>query len=158
MDQIDFNPDNCMVDGCNAPHYPDLPLLRKVVDYIKADPKSWSQENWAMRLFSKWVQPRDQNGRFAQGQRYQTCGTAMCVAGHAASLGGFQIAWDDKAQYASYVKETGKFDTLVTIAMAATHALGINRNEAQMLFRGRNNLGDVLRVCQGIAARVGEEF
>lgn len=152
-----YDPEVCLVDGCNTQHFPDLPLLRKVVDHIKADPDSWEQGNWAVRWL-KWTQPRDQKGRFGQGQKYQTCGTAMCVAGHAASLGGFQIAWDPNADYANNVKEKGKDGGIVSIPEAARHALGLTRSEASMLFRGRNNLGDVLRVCQRIAARVGEEF
>lgn len=151
---------SCPVIDCDGLHFLNLPLLRKVVEYITQQPDEWHQEVWAARTGqSHWVQKRDEHGRFIQGKEYQDCGTAMCVAGHAAVMDGFTVQWHEHDEQASCVVETDEDGRAIPIETAATHALGLGAAEASGLFEGDNSLSDIIELCEGFAMhRAGEDF
>jgi hypothetical protein len=107
---------------------PNLPLLRKVLEQITAAPETWDQSAWAATT---------------------PCGTAMCVAGHAAALTGhtFRFESDGKA---------GDTTDGRLISAVAIEELGLTLYESDELFDSRNGLADLQRIAGRIAARAGE--
>lgn len=52
---------------------PNIPLLRKTLEYIEEHPHEWDQDSWA--------------------EKWPGCGTTMCVAGTATYLSGADLVW-----------------------------------------------------------------
>ena len=119
---------------------PNLPLLRKVLEHVDAHPDEWNQHAWGM-----------QTSRSA-------CGTAFCIAGHAAVMAGLTPVWKrtgDETFMHSVVDADGNE---VFVAYAAQDALGLTGAEQEQLFWLYNSRADVQTVAERIAARGGERL
>lgn len=105
-------------------HTVNVPLLRKILEHITAHPEEWHQEWWAIKTSES------------------SCGTACCVAGWAAFLGGYSFRWghlqdNDKAS----VNVGGKAGK--TIPEIARKLLGLNQDQGTELFYSGNTLKDL---------------
>src|SRR5437588_13068265 len=97
----------------------NIPLLRKVLDHITAHPDEWDQGSWAIQTDSS------------------PCGTAFCVAGHAAVMRGHEIAWVPGALPVYYTRSGEAIDTV------AVKELGLNMAQSAHLFAPDNSLADL---------------
>lgn len=136
---------------------PNLPLLRKTLEHIKAHPEEWNQDRW-------YTQKPD-GETSVEGN---VCQTAACVAGHALIFSGHKLSLvmledDDDLETASVLVdgELGVSVGDVPWALDAPHfvaaqELGLTYTESTDLFNWANNKERVQRIANEIAARAGE--
>lgn len=118
---------------------PNVPLLRKVWEYVKDEPDDYDQREWVK-----------------QQHLGTTCGTTYCFAGHALALSGHTL--EARYSYGTYAPEyylDGERVVDVNIAAEACKALGISYTMGDRLFWGSNTREDVRRIVSGI---IGEEL
>lgn len=151
------NASDCPVPGCDKQHLPNLPLLRKIVDEITVDPAHWYQAFWATAQSVARKMTRNERGQFT-GIEEVACGSAYCVAGHAAQMTGYHFQWNDREDNAIDVVELDSNGNEMTISAVAMHELGLTQREAIGLFDAGNKLDDVKNHCRYIAERAGEKF
>lgn len=111
---------------------PNLPLLRKTLEYIEANPLEYNQDMYAV-----WSEE-------------SPCGAAFCVAGHALLLSG-EYSYRGVFVHAA----TGEF---VSAGRTALGLLGLTMSEGKTLFDASNTWADVLEAAGLIAARAGERL
>lgn len=116
---------------------PNLPLLRKVLDHIDAHPEEWDQWQFA---------------------RVVSCGTAFCVAGHAAVMSGAEPVFSPGSDRTCTFRTAEGWT--VDVESYARDLLGLTPDEASVvdggLFDTANDRADVQRIAEAIAARAGE--
>lgn len=100
----------------------NVELLRDVLTHITEHPEEHEQEHWAVR---------------------RSCGTAMCVAGHAVVKVGRQLRWDDDDQTVT----CSVVGTTASISSVATDVLRLQSHDANRLFWGGNSLDDLWRIA-----------
>src|SRR6478609_9322821 len=102
---------------------PNLPLLRKVLAYIDAHPDEWDQFSWGVQT-QAWP-----------------CGTAFCIAGHAAVMSGAKPIWsrDCPCGCEPLMEEVEMDGRVLQPATAAREVLGLTYNESQSLFSAEND-------------------
>lgn len=108
----------------------DLPLLVKVLEHVTAHPEEHDQSVWAQQT---------------------PCGTAMCVAGHTATMCGWDIDrsfWSPMTGF-SQVRRAGCAERR-HVSDVAAEALGLTADEADVLFDGWNTLADLWWVARKI--------
>lgn len=113
---------------------PNLPLLRKALDWAELEakkPRRESQWNQAM-----WLSETD-------------CGTAYCIAGYVAHITA-DINRDDGIGMTTL--------SGVLIPRHATRELGLTNGEAAQLFMASNSIADLRMIAEDIAERAGEEL
>ncbi len=137
------------------PPVPNLPLLRKILDKIDTDPESWVQGCWGMEWNSITGDIiADQHRQL--GRAHTACGTAYCIAGHAAILTGWKPStWSLGEASAYWEHEDGRERR---ISVIGRDALGLTGEEAEMLFSGGNSRAEVQLLAEIIAARAGERL
>lgn len=137
----------------------NVKLLRETLEFIKAHPNDWDQDFW------RWMPDPEDN-------EPERCGTVMCFAGWAAELGGCRWVAKPHQAYAEYVQSneadrrwlernpdrgwafaTVKGRQAVSVQVRAQRVLGLNDEQASLLFNGSNDLdvleGIVDELCQG---------
>src|SRR6186713_354737 len=67
---------------------PNIELLQKTLEYIKAYPQTWNQDDWFMILNEDTMELVPHLVEI-EVTEVNSCGTAMCFAGHAALMEGF---------------------------------------------------------------------
>jgi hypothetical protein len=147
---------------------PNLPLLRKVLAQIDAEPWTWEQRTWAVL----WRTPAGANLRQAradQNQIPETCGTAFCIAGHTALMEGWSPIWcgvnEDfdfmpgraRTNWVKYDGDGREVDRRY-IASIAGEALGLTEGERIALFDEFNSRSRIQQIAEAIATRAGEEL
>lgn len=116
----------------------NVPLLRKTLEYIEAHPEEWVQCNWRTLV-----------------QRTTFCGTAYCFAGTAANLNGAEwrnpapTSGQDNYDHAHMIVTP---ERSVAIGEYARDILGLNDNQAFLLFGEFNTLADLRRIVAGLIA------
>lgn len=158
----------CLIAGCSGIHYPDLPLLRKIFEYIEAHPEEWDQGSWGKAFdLPPLRRLRDERGRFTGGferlkaEEIAHCGTSFCVAGHATNLAGANLVKDGSHLYTEGLRVYAKCEyqgRTYYISELARHLLGLTEYEADNLFAAGNDFDDVREYCEEIASTVGEVF
>lgn len=129
------------------PPVPNLPLLRKILEKIDAEPDSWVQCAWGLEWNSI-------NGRLVNRRNRPTCGTAFCIAGHAADMTGWTTTGWSAGEASSFWENADGQERQVSII--GREALGLTYIEAELLFNGENNRSRVQYVAESIAERAGE--
>lgn len=114
-------------------------LLQDTLDWIKAKPQEYAQNNWI------------------QSAEESPCGTRMCFAGHAAVLAGAEnpdpkkhfigdwfVKNDENKSYLSQ-KTVGKYDAkdYMHVQVFATKALGLTAPEAAYLFGADRTVAEI---------------
>ncbi len=135
---------------------PDLPLLRKAVDFVRESAemgsKAWNQAHWSNPIYD---------------EQKNVCGTAYCVAGYVTSLQPEYAATvtpavtlQDGRVCAGHLVETwnGLHFAPNQHADVARVRLGLTHDEAALLFSGENTADEVESYARLVAARVGEEL
>lgn len=141
---------------------PNIPLLRKTMETILDNPQEWVQEAWVTGGTSYIdhddYEIDDDDGAWALGHLAMkprlrdrsefVCGTAMCFAGHAATLAGHDV-------WSGGVVRLGPdhIDT-VDVDMVAAKELGIDIEPAAQLFRGDNS---IIALASGVHELTGGE-
>jgi hypothetical protein len=115
---------------------PDLPLLKKAVEYVDAHPEEWDQEEW-----------------YAEDH----CGTVACLAGRTCLLAGdtpsdLEPGLNGRLQTAFIVRDGGGVQD---ISERARELLGLTHDECRM-FSATNDRADLQEWAIRIAARAGE--
>jgi hypothetical protein len=132
----------------SADPYPDIPLLRKAVEWVEeqdalpADEREWNQRNW----FTSEAMERESLQRQVVPIG---CGTKACVCGRLAIQNGAEVAL---LPYGG-LEIDGQPPTRY-----GARVLGITNSEATDLFYFENTAADVRRHAEAIAARVGERL
>jgi hypothetical protein len=118
-------------------HFKGYWLAVDVLAHIELDPASWDQGSWAKSRNSVAPRPTEPG-----------CGTGMCFAGWAVTLGAInpqdRIKWIDEGTYGGepiWVGNTTKSGLIVS--ERASRLLELETNPE--LFAGRNNLHDLYR-------------
>lgn len=131
---------------------PDLPLLRKAVEWAeteatKPDGESqWYQDTW-----------RTTHGDTSEG----FCGTSFCIAGYVAEttegnwVGQSERLYAKDYDHPECVKVNPARNT-VHVSDRAQRLLGLTHGEAAQLFSAYNTIDDVRRAAKRIALRAGE--
>jgi len=133
---------------------PNLPLLRKVLSQIDAEPDSWVQRAWGLQWRSLTGMVVCQV--LSVEDVVKSCDTAFCIAGHVALLEGWAPPeWEDGEAAEDWISVDGHLDSVSDVAR---RALGLTHCEAEMLFDSDNSRADVDRIAAGIAARAGERL
>lgn len=125
---------------------PNLPLLRKILDQVDAHPETWSQTVWGIQ-------------RQVEGA---ACGTAFCIAGHAAMMTGAEPFWDKRGGgggtwVLNLVRDADGQPWEVDAYARAQ--LGLTEDEASCyrgLFDPGNTRERVQEIAEQIAERAGE--
>lgn len=143
---------DCPIEDCDGMHIPNVPLMRKITDYIKANPQTWYQRLWAVvipkgKLVPYYSPSRDLVVR--ESAQANACGTAYCIAGHAAMMS------EDPLKFNG---ETPTSDTVqgYTAPERARHELGLSSIEAGRLFSGDNSWGRIKKLMNQYAALVDD--
>ena len=124
---------------------PDLPLLRKVLDYIDAHREQWLQQIWGT---DRAILTEDGEVDFDLSRPPSACHTAHCIAGWAVILDGtHEVTFCAGAMYVDGSPSAGPF---------AQKLLGLTDFEAADLFHWSNDRAEVQRVAGKIAERAGE--
>lgn len=113
---------------------PNIPLLRRTLDHIRAHPEEWRQGYWR-------------------------CGTTMCFAGHAAFLAGGEWFHPEDPMCSYMVAQPGEVTYLrgaVRVEDRARRVLGLTEGQADELFAGINTLGEIETLIDEICAEAGE--
>lgn len=129
---------------------PNLPLLRKVLDQIDAEPASWHQASWGIRWDSEAGRAELPYSLLSEEQ-VAACGAAYCIAGHAAVMAGYDLEF-------SHEGEAAWTTTDESVEAVARRELGLTDAERRSLFAGGNSRGDVQYAAELIAARAGESL
>ncbi len=105
----------------------NIPLLRKTMEYIEANPLEWDQSSWASNT---------------------PCGTTMCFAGTAAFLAGADLMLDLPGVSGSEACKTPEGDFLA-IDEYARQQLGLTASQADRIFYSDpHNPQDMRRVVE----------
>lgn len=137
------------------PPVPNLPLLRKILEKIDLEPDSWVQGCWAVdwnSITGRLLANRHGHARLT----YPACGTAYCVAGHAADMTGWTPSGWSIGEASSYWTNGDGRER--SIRVIARNALGLTQLEAELLFDGGNTRSRVQYLAEGIAMRAGEKL
>jgi hypothetical protein len=94
----------------------NVPLLTRVLDHITVNPKEWEQANWAVKT---------------------SCGTACCVAGHAAVMTGHTPDFS-RGYGRTDMTSDGRL-----IYEVAQQELGLGADQADAMFAQENTLHDL---------------
>lgn len=127
--------------------WPNLPLLRKVLDHIDAHPEEWHQRFWAINTTET------------------ACGTAYCIAGHAAVMTGHDVKIDPADIWSvlvddneSCIRDLPDEPLESTVAFVARQELGLSFEDGCVLFASWNDRATVQAIAEDIAARAGERL
>lgn len=113
----------------------NVTLLRKTLEHIKAHPEAWDQADWRT-----------------------VCGTAMCFAGHAATIAGG--TW--QSNQISYLDAVPEDDAdkvghlpsgrVIHVSARAQRDLGLTDDQAHRLFHGANTLPTLEYIVEDLCA------
>lgn len=115
---------------------PNLELLHRVMDYIETHPKNWIQSSWF------WI--TDHNNDLVphlidvEVEEVNSCGTAMCFAGHAALMEGFPAP--PKVQHTEWSRKIDGDFWPESVDAFATKRLGLSSEVAEELFDSENTI------------------
>lgn len=132
----------------------NVALLRETLEYIKEHPAAWNQDFWRFEV---------ENGR---------CHTVMCFAGHAAVLDGVKWSTSVHGNYAEYVLandadrkfvkghpeyewaliQDHKGRDALPVQFRAQRVLGLDKAQAEQLFRGSNTLAQLESIVEELEA------
>lgn len=130
---------------------PNLPLLRKVVDWAQAEAAKPDHEcAWDQSVWKSLVE--------------RPCGTAYCIAGYTAQISGG--VWSQDGHGELLIAEPGEEGTrkccneehVISPSQRAATLLGLTPNEAGDLFEAENGIADIREIADQIAARAGERL
>jgi hypothetical protein len=98
----------------------NVPLLRKVLEHVTAHPEEWEQGQWGIQVDT-------------------ACGSAHCVAGHAAMMAGAKPVWNVHARTMENVTipETGEAKSVFRYA---AEVLGLSDAQGMRMFDAFNTL------------------
>lgn len=123
----------------------NVKLLREVLDYIKANPQKWNQDAWFKVSVDKQGEPIF-NKVTLQFEEVNSCNTALCFAGHAALMSGFDAPPRyDYEVWRGWGPGLPKGERM-DVDQYATEVLGLSTNQADVLFNGDNSLEDLERI------------
>jgi hypothetical protein len=113
----------------------NVKLLQDVLNYIKAHPQSWRQTDWYMVL--DW-QKREIVPHLVEVEysEVNSCGTAMCFAGHAALMEGFPAP----PKTGPWVRDVDGKAWGEGVDEFARKRLGLSYDVAEELFDGDNTI------------------
>lgn len=131
----------------------NVKLLKDVLNYIKTHPQSWRQEDWYMVIDweKREVVPHLVEIEYTE---VNSCGTAMCFAGHAALMEGFPAPpktgnWTRRVDGEDYPEGVDQF---------ARKRLGLDYDVAEELFDGSNTLEVLEKMIEEIIADPTVEY
>ncbi len=125
----------------------DYELLDGILEYIKEHPKQWNQTDW-YKVVNTITGDETYISETTTVKELNSCGTAMCFAGHVALAAGFpnppvvQKDDDEDTWHRKVIDEKGEVDYEFVSSFAARR-LGISFSQADALFAGDNNLEDL---------------
>lgn len=115
----------------------NVELLDETMNHIRNNPQKWRQSAWYA-----WL---DEDGKLAQDvvtvevEEVNSCGSAMCFAGHAALKSGFPAPPSE-----NWKQWTATIDgKLMDVSDYAKKKLGLNWEQADVLFGGDNTMEDL---------------
>lgn len=112
---------------------PNVPLLRKTMEYIEQHPDEWSQDVWSAK---------------------RACGTTMCFAGTALHLSGHDFVYQPTNEDVEFAAMVRGFENDGSVGEVAARVLGLSEEQASAIFHCYTSRPDVLRVV--VEAAVGE--
>jgi hypothetical protein len=138
--------------------------MESVIRRIKADPRSWDQMTWAVDYLGG-----------------PECGTAYCVAGHAIVESGYEFLRRDNALVGSrllvvvpensalrHIADKAEVDLyppnlsrqirLASPGIAGAELLGINAEDAGLLFNPLNKFSEILLIIEDFATADGYDW
>lgn len=123
---------------------PDIPLLRKCVEWAEAEAaKPYALREWMQSHYVVLSESDDswEGSWMAHLRRAKSpeCGTCFCIAGYADHVAGRDSEYQD-------------------VHESAQELLGLTEDEGERLFDGGNDIKDVRREAEMIAARINEKL
>lgn len=125
----------------------NVKLLKDVLNYIKTHPQSWRQDDWYMVIDweKREVVPHLVEIEYTE---VNSCGTAMCFAGHAALMEGFPAP----PKGGPWVRPVDGEDYPEGVDQFARKRLGLDYDVAEELFDGTNTLEVLEKMIEEIIA------
>ena len=131
---------------------PNIPLIRKATEWAEEQEqlvglRMWNQDFWFRTLDRQLAK---------QNIHDPLCESAMCIAGFVVHTLGYIFDFDE----ASVLDETGYYcasyanhpdGSTGSISSIAQRELGINDEQARILFDGPNSAADIRRISEEIA-------
>lgn len=121
-------------------------LLLETLEHIENNPQTWEQGDWYV-----WV---GSDGHLVRGyggitvEEVNSCGTAMCFAGHAAIKSGFPPA--PAPEVGKTTLSPWKNEHGVEVMDYARDRLGLTRGQSDVLFDATNTLEDLRTLVEAI--------
>lgn len=127
----------------------NVKLLLEIMDFIKAHPTTWSQEDW-FRVVDRKTGNTKYVSEFSKVEEINSCGTSFCFAGHVALHEGFpappintndswtRIVDDPEIEYPEHVEDF------------ARDRLGLTYRQANALFAENNSMEDLERMVSAL--------
>lgn len=142
----------CDIPGCSGIHIPNVPLMRKIMDQIRAVPESWDQDSWVNNHPNLGLEYDPVTDRMLNvSHETAPCETSFCIAGHAAMLSDdplFSYRWGN--QHKSGIGYKNYTVSGLPARIRATHELGLTTFEADQIFDGRNDWQRIKRLVRQI--------
>lgn len=120
---------------------PNIPLFRKTLEHIEANPSEWQQSIWGVQ---------------------SSCGTSFCFAGTALHLNGNELDWvetlNGNLRTGNLSLNGARINNILdSPSRAARYELGISEYSADILFDATNSLTDIKDIVFHITnGEVGE--
>ena len=133
-----------MDDLTIEPPTPNLPLLRKCVEWAEAEAAktdgtcAWDQTTWM--------------------ERDTACGTTYCIAGYAVAVAGHEVGAEVTMCSIGCCAEIKVNGEPASWVETGATLLGLDYSTALRLFDADNRIDDVRIVAEGIAERAGERL
>lgn len=128
----------------------NFPLLDEILAYVKAHPMQWNQDDWFKIVDLETGDVRYESEKVIV-QEINSCGAAMCFAGHAALRMGFPAPPKNNGQsWSRKVDSDDDWADSESVETFARNVLGLTADQGEALFAGNNTLQDLEDIIEAL--------
>lgn len=128
----------------------NFPLLDEILAYVKAHPMQWNQDDWFKIVDLETGDVRYESEKVIV-QEINSCGAAMCFAGHAALRMGFPAPPKNNGQsWSRKVDSDDDWADSESVETFARNVLGLTAGQGEALFAGNNTLQDLEDIIEAL--------
>lgn len=125
-------------------------LLDEIMDYIEKHPRQWNQDDWFRIVDLVTGETRYETERVLM-EEVNSCGAAMCFAGHAALRMGFPAPpLNNNGSWQREVLDEAGYPYREDVFVFAQNVLGLTSSQADALFAGSNSMEDLKNIVEAL--------